>query len=130
MTLEMRNWLFWHEIIPDIKYSHWKPLQKEVSWSFVGQLLVIILIFLKNENKLTSIMTSYDVRNEKLTILTWNNPRYQILLLKNITKGGIMVVFRSIISNFIDNLRKMTKNYVNNDVMWRQKWEIDCFDMK
>jgi hypothetical protein len=44
-------------------------------------------------------------------------PRYQILLLKNITKGGTMVVFRSVISNFIDILRKKTKNDVNNDVI-------------
>ena len=63
-----------------------------------------------------SIMTSCDVRNEKLTIFTWNNPRYQILSLKNITKGGIVDVCRSIISNFIDILRKMTKNDVINDV--------------
>ena len=79
---------------------------------------------------MSSIMTSYDVRNDKQTILTWNNPRYQILSLKNITKGGIVVVCRSIISNYIDILRKMTKNYVNNDVMWHQKWEIGYFDMK
>jgi hypothetical protein len=79
---------------------------------------------------MSSIMTSYDVRNDKQTILTWNNPRYQILSLKNITKGGIVVVFRSIISNFIDILRKKTKNDVNNDVIWRQNWEIDYLDIK
>ena len=45
-------------------------------------------------------MTEYNVRNEKLTILTKNNPRYQILTLKNITKGGIVVVCRSIINNY------------------------------
>ena len=66
---------------------------------------------------MTSIMTSYDVRNDKITILTLNNPRCQILSLKNITKGGIVVVCRSIISNFINILRKMTKNDVNNDVI-------------
>ena len=38
------------------------------------------------------------------------------LSLKNITKGGIVDVCRSIISNFIDILRKMIKNDVNNDV--------------
>ena len=85
---------------------------------------------LKKCQKLTSIMTSHVVRNYKLTILTWNNPRYQILSLKSITKGDIVVVCRSIISNYIDILRKMSKNDVNNDVMWRQKWEIDYFDMK
>ena len=79
---------------------------------------------------MSSIMTSYDVRNDKQTILTWNNPRYQILSSKNITKGGIVVVFRSIVNNFIDILRKMTKNDVNNDVIWRQNWEIDYLDMK
>ena len=63
-----------------------------------------------------SIMSSYDVRNEKLTILLSNNPRYQILTLNNFTKRGIVVVGRSIISDFIDILRKMTKNYVNNEV--------------
>ena len=56
-----------------------------------------------------SIMTSYDVRKDKLTILTWNNPRNQILSLKNITKGGIVVVCRSIISNYIDILKKCQK---------------------
>ena len=61
-------------------------------------------------------MTSYDVRNEKLNILTYNNPRYQILALKNITEGGIVAVCRSITSNCIDILRKMKKNDVNNDV--------------
>ena len=88
-------------------------------------------------------MTSYDVRNDKLTIYTRNYPRYQIFPLKNITKhyktlqnitkhykGGIVVVFRSIISNFIDILREMIKNVVNNDVIRRQKLEIDCFDIK
>ena len=79
---------------------------------------------------MTSIITSCGVRNEKLTILTWNNPGYQILSLKNITKWGIVVVCRSIISNYIDIFKKITKNDVNNDAMWRQKWEIDCFDMK
>ena len=66
---------------------------------------------------MTSKMTSYDVRNEKLIILTFNKPRYQIPSLENITKGGIVVVCRSIISNYIDILRKMPKNDVNNDVM-------------
>ena len=49
-------------------------------------------------------------------------PKYQILSLENITKGVIMVVRRSIIRNFIDILRKMTKmtlimtlNDVRND---------------
>ena len=46
-----------------------KTLQKEVLWSFVGQLLVI-QIFLKKCQRKTSRMTEYDVRNEKLTILT------------------------------------------------------------
>ena len=40
-----------------------------------------------------------------------------IKYLQNITKGGIVVVCRSIISNFIDIIRKMTKNDVNNDVI-------------
>ena len=51
-------------------------------------------------------MTSYDDKNVKSTILTRNNPRYQILSLKNITKGGIVVVCRSIISNYIDIYKK------------------------
>ena len=55
--------------------------------------------------KITATMTSYDVRIDKLLFLTLKKPRYQILLLKNITKGGTMVVFRSVISNFIDILR-------------------------
>ena len=76
---------------------------------------------------MTSIMTSNDVRNDKSIILKWNYPRYQILSLKNITKGGIVVVCRSIISNFIDILRKMSKNDVHNDGKRRQKWEIDYF---
>ena len=71
---------------------------------------------------MTSIMTSYDDKNVKLTILTWNNPRYQILSLKNITEGGIVVVCRLITSNFIDFLRKMKQNDANNDVKWRKKW--------
>ena len=81
---------------------------------------------------MTATMTSYDydVKIDKLLILTWNNPRYQILSLENITNRGIVVVCRSIISNYIDILRKITKNDVNNDVMWSQKWEIDYFDMK
>ena len=53
-------------------------------------------------------MTSNGVTNNKSTILTRINPRYQILSLKNITKGVIMVVFSSIISNLIDILRKMS----------------------
>ena len=72
---------------------------------------------------MTATMTSYDVEIDKLLFLTWKKPRYQILSLKNITKGGIMVVCRSMISNFIEILRKMTNNDVNNDVIWRQK----CF---
>ena len=79
---------------------------------------------------MSSIMTSYDVRNDKQTILTWINPRYQILSLKNITKDGIVVVCRSIISNYIDILKKWQQIDVNNDVIWRQKWEIDYLDMK
>ena len=62
-------------------------------------------------------MTKYDVRNEKFTILTCNISRYQILALKNIAKGGIVVVCKSIISNFIDFFRKITKNEVKNDVI-------------
>jgi len=37
--------------------------------------------------------------------------------IKNISRGGIVVVCGSIISNFIDISRKMTKNDVNNDVI-------------
>ena len=71
-----------------------------------------------------------DVRNDKSTILTWKNPRYQILLSKNITKGGIVVVCRSIIGSYIDIFKNMTKNEGNNDGIWLQKWEIDYFDIK
>ena len=71
---------------------------------------------------MTSIMTSYDVRNDKSNILTWNNPSYQIPSLENITNGGIVVVCKSIIGNYIDILKRMTKNDVNNDVLWRQKY--------
>ena len=61
---------------------------------------------------------SHDVRNNKLTTLSCKKPRYQILSLnKNFTKIGIVVVCRSIISNFIDILRQMTKNDVKNDVI-------------
>ena len=42
MTLELRNRLFRHEINPDIKYFYQKTLQKEVPWSFLDQLLVIL----------------------------------------------------------------------------------------
>ena len=42
IMLEMRNWLFLHELAPDIKYFHYKTLQKEVSWTFVGQLILIL----------------------------------------------------------------------------------------
>ena len=63
-----------------------------------------------------SIMTSNNVKNDNSTILKWYHPRYQILSVKNITKGGIVDVCRPIISNFIDILRKMTKNDVINDV--------------
>ena len=93
---------------------------------------IIVVFRLINNNfldflrKMTKNDVKNDVRNKKLTILTWNNPRYQILSLKNITKWGIVDVCRSIISNFIDILRKMTKNDVNNDVMWRQ----NCFLQK
>ena len=67
---------------------------------------------------MTLIMTSHDVRNDKLTTLSCKNPRYQIISLnKNFTKRGNVVVCRSIISNFIDILRKMTKKDVNNDVI-------------
>ena len=55
--------------------------------------------------KITATMTSFDVRIDKLLFWHKKKPRYQILLLKNITKGGTMVVFRSIIGNFIDILR-------------------------
>ena len=40
-----------------------------------------------------------------------------MLSLKNITEGGILVVCMSITSNFLDILRKITKNGVNNDVI-------------
>ena len=66
---------------------------------------------------MTSIMTLCDVRNKKLTVSTRNNPRNQIISLKNITKGGIVVVCRSVISNFKEFFKKMTKNEVNNDVI-------------
>ena len=91
--------------------------------SIIGNYIDILI-------KMTKIDVNYDVRNKKLTILTWNNPRCQILLLKNITEGGIVFVCRSITSNFIDVLRKMKKNDVNNDVKWRQKRKIDYFEIK
>ena len=59
---------------------------------------------------MTSLMTSYDVRNEKFAFLACNNPKYKINSLENITKGGIVVVSKSITSNCIDILRKMSKN--------------------
>ena len=37
--------------------------------------------------------------------------------------------FRSNITDFMDILRKITNNDVNNDVMWRQNWKIDYFDI-
>ena len=64
--------------------------------------------------------------------LFWHEitPDIKYFHLKNITKEGVVVVCRSIISNYLKHLRKMTTNYVNNDVMWGQKWETDYFDMK
>ena len=43
-------------------------------------------------------------------------PRISNNFIKNITKGGIVVVCRSIIGNYIDIFKKMTKIDVNNDV--------------
>ena len=63
-----------------------------------------------------------DDKNDKLTISTWYNPRYQMLSSKNFTKGGIVVVCRSIIISNIDIFKDMTRNDVNNDVICRQKW--------
>ena len=70
-------------------------------------------------HKITTEMSSCDVKNDKLTFFSCINPRYQILSLKNITKGGIMVVCMSIIGNFIDILwkwHKMTSEMTSNDV--------------
>ena len=71
----------------------------------------IISNFIGISRKMLKSDVNNDVRNEKLTIFTLTSPIYQILSLKNITKWVFMVVCRSIISNFIDILRKTTKKW-------------------
>ena len=55
--------------------------------------------------------------SESINRLCWHEiiPNIKYLPLKNITKGGNVDVCRSIISNFIDILRKNDKNDVRID---------------
>ena len=88
--------------------------------SNISDFMIILIKMAKITSIITSIMTSHGVRNDELTILTRNKPRYQILSLINFTKGGIVVVCRSIISDFIGILRKITKNDVKTDILQKK----------
>ena len=69
---------------------------------------------LKKIQIMTSIMTSCDVKIDYFDI---NSTQISHILRDKISKCCTVVVFRSNITDFMDILRKITNNDVNNDAM-------------
>jgi len=70
-----------------------------------------------------------DVNNDVMWRQNWQIDYFEInstqrlhILRDKLSKWCIVIVFRSNITDFMDILRKITNNDVNNDVMWRQNW--------
>ena len=59
-------------------------------------------------------------QNRQIDYLNINSIQISHILRDKLSKWGIVVVFRSNITDFIDILRKMTKSDVINDVIWRR----------
>jgi cell fate (sporulation/competence/biofilm development) regulator YmcA (YheA/YmcA/DUF963 family) len=99
----------------------------------------MVVVFRSNITDSMDILrkiTNNDVNNDVMWRQNWQIDYFEInstqishILRDKISKWCTVVVFRSNITDFMDILRKITNNDVNNDVMWRQNWQIDYFEI-
>jgi len=68
-------------------------------------------------------------QNGQIDFFNINSTQISHILRDKLSKWCMVVVCRSNITDFMEILRKMPNNDVNNDVLWRQNGQIDYFNI-